>query len=73
MVEEVPGRSGELIAAARALYGKSSGPARTTAADSGRLAFLPPDAPDLNPIEQVFAKLRALLPNAQGAHDQRRY
>jgi len=25
------------------------------------LAYLPPYSPDLNPIEQVFAKLRALL------------
>jgi hypothetical protein len=25
------------------------------------LLFLPPDSPDLNPIERVFAKLRALL------------
>ena len=26
-----------------------------------RLVFLPPDSPDLNPIEQVFAKMKALL------------
>lgn len=25
------------------------------------LLFLPPDSPDLNPIEQAFAKLKALL------------
>jgi putative transposase len=30
-----------------------------------RLAFLPPYSPDLNPIEQVFAKLKHLLRNAQ--------
>ena len=28
------------------------------------LLFLPPCSPDLNPIEQVSAKLRHLLPNA---------
>ena len=26
-----------------------------------RLIFLPPYSPDLNPIEQVFAKLKTLL------------
>ena len=29
------------------------------------LLFLPPYSPDLNPIEQVFAKLEALLRKAQ--------
>jgi transposase len=28
------------------------------------LAFLPPYSPDLNPIEQVFAKLKTLLRKA---------
>jgi transposase len=31
----------------------------------GVLLFLPPYSPDLNPIEQVFAKLKALLRQAQ--------
>jgi transposase len=32
--------------------------------------YLPPYSPDLNPIEEAFAKLKALLRNAQsrGAH-----
>ena len=30
-----------------------------------KLAFLPPYSPDLNPIEQVFAKLKAALRKAQ--------
>jgi transposase len=30
-----------------------------------RLAFLPPYSPDLNPIEQVFAKLKTLLRRAE--------
>ena len=29
-----------------------------------KLFFLPPDSPDLNPIEQVFAKLKTLLRKA---------
>jgi transposase len=31
-----------------------------------RLLFLPPYSPDLNPIEQVFAKLKTLLRQAAG-------
>ena len=34
-------------------------------AAGARLLFLPPYSPDLNPIEQVFAKLKALLRKAQ--------
>jgi len=30
-----------------------------------RLLFLPPYSPDLNPIEQVFAKLKTLLRKAE--------
>jgi transposase len=30
-----------------------------------RLAFLPPYSPDLNPIEQVFAKMKTLLRKAE--------
>jgi transposase len=34
-------------------------------AKGAHLIFLPPYSPDLNPIEQVFAKLKHLLRNAQ--------
>jgi len=34
-------------------------------AAGARLMFLPPYSPDLNPIEQVFAKLKALLRKAE--------
>ena len=33
-------------------------------AAGGKLLFLPPYSPDLNPIEQVFAKLKLLLRKA---------
>jgi len=33
-------------------------------AKGARLLYLPPYSPDLNPIEQVFAKLKALLRTA---------
>ena len=34
-------------------------------AAGARILFLPPYSPDLNPIEQVFAKLKTLLRKAQ--------
>ena len=34
-------------------------------ARGAHLIFLPPYSPDLNPIEQVFAKLKHLMRNAQ--------
>ena len=34
-------------------------------AAGARLLFLPPYSPDLNPIEQVFAKLKHLLRRSQ--------
>jgi transposase len=46
--------------------GSHKGPAvrRAIRAAGARLFFLPPYSPDLNPIEQVFAKLKTLLRNA---------
>ena len=38
---------------------------RAIRAVGAKLFFLPPYSPDLNPIEQVFAKLKALLRKAQ--------
>ena len=38
---------------------------RAIRAAGAKLFFLPPYSPDLNPIEQVFAKLKALLRKAQ--------
>ena len=37
---------------------------RAIRAVGARLLFLPPYSPDLNPIEQVFAKLKTLLRKA---------
>lgn len=46
--------------------GSHKGPAvrRAIRAAGARLFFLPPYSPDLNPIEQVFAKLKTLLRKA---------
>ena len=38
---------------------------RLIRAAGARLLFLPPYSPDLNPIEQVFAKLKTLLRKAE--------
>jgi len=43
---------------------KGSAVRRAIRAVGAKLFFLPPYSPDLNPIEQVFAKLKALLRKA---------
>ena len=44
---------------------KGKAVARAIRAAGARLVFLPPYSPDLNPIEQVFAKLKGALRKAQ--------
>ena len=43
---------------------KVKGVRRAIAAAGAALLYLPPYSPDLNPIEQLFAKLKALLRKA---------
>jgi len=43
---------------------------RLIRAAGARLFFLPPYSPDLNPIEQVFAKLKTLLRKADDARQR---
>ena len=43
---------------------KVAGVAEAIAARGAELRYLPPYSPDLNPIEQMFAKLKALLRKA---------
>jgi transposase len=43
---------------------KVAGVREAIEAAGARLLYLPPYSPDLNPIEQAFAKLKALLPSA---------
>jgi len=43
---------------------KVEGAKRAIAARGATLVYLPPYSPDLNPIEQLFAKLKALLRKA---------
>jgi hypothetical protein len=49
---------------ARASSPRSSRRGDAIAATGARLFYLPPYSPDLNPIEQAFAKLKALLRTA---------
>jgi transposase len=44
---------------------KGKAPRNAIRAKGAHLIFLPPYSPDLNPIEQVFAKLKHLLRNAE--------
>ena len=44
---------------------KSQAVRRTLRKAGAHLLFLPPYSPDLNPIEQVFAKLKTLLRKAR--------
>ncbi len=43
---------------------KGQGVRKAIRAASAKLFFLPPYSPDLNPIEQVFAKIKTLLRKA---------
>ncbi|GLS44254.1 transposase [Methylobacterium brachythecii] len=43
---------------------KVAGVRKAVQAAGARLLYLPPYSPDLNPIEQAFAKLKALLRSA---------
>ena len=44
---------------------KGSAIRRAIRAAGARLLFLPPYSPDLNPIEQAFAKLKTLIRKAE--------
>jgi transposase len=43
---------------------KVAGVSQAIEAKGAKVAYLPPYSPDLNPIEQLFAKLKHLLPKA---------
>ena len=50
---------------------KSAAVRQTIRAAGARLWFLPPYSPDLNPIEQAFAKIKHWMRAAQRAHHRR--
>jgi transposase len=55
---------GDMVVADNLGSHKVAGIREAIEARGARLLFLPPYSPDLNPIEQVFAKLKALLRKA---------
>jgi len=57
-------KSGDIVVMDNLSAHKVSGVREAIEAVGARLLYLPPYSPDLNPIEQLFAKLKALLRNA---------
>lgn len=57
-------RPGDVVVADNLSSHKVAGVREAIAARGARLLFLPPYSPDLNPIEQVFAKLKQLIRTA---------
>jgi transposase len=58
-------RRGDIVVMDNLGAHKNSAVRRAIRAAGARLLFLPPHSPDLNPIEQVFAKLKTLLRKAE--------
>lgn len=66
-VEQILGptlRSGDIVIIDNLGSHKGKAVRRAIRATGAKLFFLPPYSPDLNPIEQVFAKLKTLLRKA---------
>jgi transposase len=57
-------RPGDIVIMDNLAAHKVAGIREAIAAQSAELRYLPPYSPDLNPIEQAFAKLKALLRKA---------
>jgi len=58
-------RPGDLVVMDNLAAHKVAGVREAIEAAGAEIAYLPPYSPDLNPIEQVFAKLKTLLRKAQ--------
>jgi transposase len=56
---------GDIVVMDNLAVHKIAGVAEAIEGVGARVLYLPPYSPDLNPIEQVFAKLKALLRNAK--------
>ncbi|SDY82206.1 transposase [Nitrosomonas sp. Nm33] len=57
-------KSGDIVIADNFSSHKVKGVKELIEARGARILYLPPYSPDLNPIEQVFAKLKAILRKA---------
>ena len=63
--------AGDIVIADNLGSHKVAGVREAIEARGASLMFLPPYSPDLNPIEQVFAKLKALLRRAEPRQPRR--
>ena len=61
-------KPGDLVICDNLASHKVQGVAEAIASCGARLCYLPAYSPDLNPIEMVFAKLKALLRQAAARH-----
>lgn len=59
---------GDIVVADNLSSHKVAGVREAVAARGAQIIFLPPYSPDLNPIENLFAKLKALLRKAAERH-----
>ena len=70
-IQEVLGptlQPGDIVVADNLSSHKVAGVREAVAARGAQIIFLPPYSPDLNPIENFFAKLKALLRKAAERH-----
>ncbi len=58
-------RPGDIVVMDNLAAHKVAGIVEAIESVGARVLYLPPYSPDLNPIEQMFAKLKALLPKAK--------
>jgi transposase len=58
-------RAGDIVAMDNLAAHKVAGVAEAIEGVGARVLYLPPYSPDMNPIEQMFAKLKALLRKAK--------
>ena len=64
-------RTGDVVVLDNLKAHKVKGVREAIEAAGAQLRYLPPYSPDLNPIEQAFAKLKALLTHRRQAHRRR--
>jgi transposase len=61
-------RPGDIVVMDNLPAHKVAGIAEAINSVGARLLYLPPYSPDLNPIEQMFAKTQGLVAKSQGTH-----
>ena len=64
-------RPGDIVVMDNLSSHKAPGVAEAIQARGAEVRYLPPYSPDLNPIEQFFSKLKAILPPRRGTNARR--